>query len=83
MQEVRKILTGYVKANDLKAEAGGFVKLDPVLGELVPGQADTVGWEELQQAVLAKMSPGYSLQFGDKPAQVTLFISVNSRTIEH
>lgn len=80
VQEVRKILTGYVKANDLKAEAGGFVKLDPLLGELVPGKADTVAWEELQQAVLAKMSPGYSLQFGDKPAQVTHFIPVNLLT---
>ena len=74
VQEVRQILTNYVKDNDLKSEVGGFVKLDPLLGDLVPGKSDKASWEELQQCILSKMSPGYSLKFGDKPAQVSLHI---------
>ena len=70
MKEVRKILTDYVKKNDLKAETGGFIKMDPLLSDIVPGKAETMAWEDAQAAILAKMSPGYSLQFGDTPAQV-------------
>ena len=70
VQQVRKILTNYVKNNDLKAETGGLIKMDPLLGEIVPGKAEKMSWEDAQSAILAKMSPGYSLQFGDTPAQV-------------
>ena len=71
VQQVRQILTNYVKDNDLKSEVGGFVKLDPLLGDLISGKSDKASWEELQQSILSKMSPGYSLKFGDKPAQVS------------
>ena len=74
VQEVRQILTNYVKDNDLKSEVGGFVKLDPLLRDLIPGKSDKASWEELQQSILSKMSPGYSLKFGDKPAQVSRVI---------
>ena len=70
VQQVRKTLTNYVKTNDLKAETGGLIKMDPLLGEIVPGKAEKMSWEDVQTAILAKMSPGYSLQFGDTPAQV-------------
>ena len=48
VQEVRKILTNYVKENDLKAETGGYIKMDPLLGELVPGRAEQMAWEDVQ-----------------------------------
>ena len=60
VQEVRQILTNYVKDNDLKSEVGGFVKLDPLLRDLIPGKSDKASWEELLQCILSKMSPGYS-----------------------
>ena len=70
VQEVKKILTNYVKSNNLRAEAGGYVKLDEFLREVSSCRGETVSWEDLQQGILSRMSPGCSLQFGDKPAQV-------------
>ena len=65
-REVRKVMTNYVKANNLTSDTPGLVKRDALLSEIFPGKSE-VKWEELQQAILSKMSPGYSLQFGDKP----------------
>ena len=85
VQQVRQILTNYVKDNDLKSEVGEFVKLDPLLGDLISGKSDKASWEELQQSILSKMSPGYSLKFGDKPAQVSrvMFIIQPSPLLYH
>ena len=60
------MMTNYVKANNLTSDTPGLVKRDALLSEIFPGKTE-VKWEELQQAILNKMSPGYSLQFGDKP----------------
>ena len=58
-------MTDYVKAHSLTSDTPGLVKRDALLSEIFPGKTE-VKWEELQQAILSKMSPGYSLQFGDK-----------------
>jgi len=70
VQQIRQILTNYVKTNELKGDAGGFVKLDAVLKEISSCKGEQVAWEELQQNILSKMSPAYSLKFGDTPAQI-------------
>ena len=49
-----------------EAEASGKHVITVLLSEIFPGKNE-VKWEELQQAILSKMSPGYSLRFGDKP----------------
>ena len=59
-------MTDYVKAHSLTSDTPGLVKRDDVLSEIFPGKTE-VKWEELQQAILSKMSPGYSLQFGQQP----------------
>ena len=71
-QEVRQVLTEYVKANQLKSETPGMVRMDELLAEVVMAKGDNsskeIKWEELQQFTIAKMSPGYSLQFHGEPA---------------
>jgi len=71
-QQVKNVLIGYVKEKGLKSECGGLVRLDELLSELVLARGDNgckeVKWEQLQQFTLNKMSPGYSLKFGDQPA---------------
>ena len=62
-------MTNYVKTNSLTSESPGLVKLDGLLSEICTGKTE-VKWEELQQAIMSKMSPGYSLQFADKPPMV-------------
>ena len=62
-------MTNYVKTNSLTSESPGLVKLDSLLSEICTGKTE-VKWEELQQAIMSKMSPGYSLQFADKPPMV-------------
>ena len=59
-------MTDYVKAHSLTSDTPGLVKRDDLLSEIFPGKTE-VKWEELQQAILNKMSPGYSLQFGQQP----------------
>ena len=59
-------MTDYVKAHSLTSDTLGLVKRDDLLSEIFPGKTE-VKWEELQQAILSKMSPGYSLQFGQQP----------------
>ena len=59
-------MTNYVKANNLTSDTPGLVKRDEILSEIFPGKSE-VKWEDLQQAILSKMSPGYSLQFGQQP----------------
>ena len=59
-------MTDYVKAHSLTSDTPGLVKRDDLLSEIFPGKTE-VKWEELQQAILSKMSPGYSLQFGQQP----------------
>ena len=69
-RDVRKVMTNYVKTNSLTSDNGpGLVKLDTLLSEICSGKTE-VKWEELQQAIMSKMSPGYSLQFADKPPMV-------------
>jgi len=71
-QEVRQVLTEYVKANQLKSETPGMVRMDELLAEVVMAKGDNsskeIKWEELQEFTIAKMSPGYSLQFHGEPA---------------
>ena len=52
VQEVKKVLTNYVKTNNLRSEVGGFVKLDDLLREVVSCKSETMSWEDLQQATL-------------------------------
>ena len=66
MKDVGKVMTDYVKAHSLTSDTPGLVKRDDLLSEIFPGKTE-VKWEELQQAILSKMSPGYSLQFGQQP----------------
>ena len=66
VKDVRKVMTDYVKAHSLTSDTPGLVKRDDLLSEIFPGKTE-VKWEELQQAILSKMSPGYSLQFGQQP----------------
>lgn len=72
-QEVRHVLTEYVKTNELKSDTPGMVRLDELLAEVVLAKGDNsckeLKWEELQQFTITKMSPGYSLQFQGQPAQ--------------
>jgi len=73
-QEVRHVLTEYVKTNQLKSDTPGLVRLDELLAEVVLAKGDNsskeMKWEDLQQFVISKMSPGYSLQFqGQPPSQ--------------
>jgi len=71
-QEVRQVLTDYVKANQLKSDTPGLVRLDELLAEVVMAKGDNstkeLKWEELQQFIVSKMSPGYSMQFQGEPA---------------
>eukprot|EP00090_Calanus_glacialis_P008779 TRINITY_DN17125_c0_g1_i2.p1 TRINITY_DN17125_c0_g1~~TRINITY_DN17125_c0_g1_i2.p1 ORF type:complete len:597 (-),score=222.65 TRINITY_DN17125_c0_g1_i2:88-1878(-) len=71
-QEVRQVLTEYVKANQLKSDTPGMVRLDELLAEVVMAKGDNsskeMKWEDLQQFTISKMSPGYSLQFQGEPA---------------
>jgi len=71
-QEVKQVLTEYVKTNQLRSDTPGMVRLDELLAELVLAKGDNgskeMKWEELQQFTIGKMSPGYSLQFQGEPA---------------
>jgi len=71
-QEIRQVLTDYVKANQLKSSSPGMVVLDELLGDIVMAKGDNgskeLRWEELMQYIVGKMSPGYSLQFQGEPA---------------
>jgi len=72
-QQVRQVLTDYVKTNELKSDTPGMVRMDELLAEVVMAKGDNsskeMKWEELQQFTISKMSPGYSLQFQGQPAQ--------------
>ena len=65
-RDVRRVMTSYVKTHSLTSDTPGLVKLDGLLSEICTSKTE-VKWEELQQAIMSKMSAGYSLQFGDKP----------------
>jgi len=71
-QDVRQVLTDYVKTNQLKSDTPGLVRLDELLADVVMAKGDNsskeMKWEELQQFTISKMSPGYSLQFQGQPA---------------
>ena len=66
----RQVVTEYVKEKGLQDR--GQVRLDELLAEVVLAKGDNgtaaLRWEELVRFVVAKMSPGYSLQFQDQPA---------------
>ena len=66
----RQVVTDYVREKGLQEK--GQVRLDELLAEVVLAKGDngtaTMRWEELVRFVVAKMSPGYSLQFQDQPA---------------
>jgi len=72
VQEVKQVLTEYVKSNQLRSETPGMVRMDDLLAEIVLAKGDNstkeMKWEELQQFTISKMSPGYSLQFQGEPA---------------
>ena len=71
-QEVKQVLTEYVKSNQLRSDTPGMVRMDELLAEMVLAKGDNstkeMKWEELQQFTISKMSPGYSLQFQGEPA---------------
>ena len=62
-------MTNYVKTNSLTSDSGPGLVSDSLLSEICSGKTE-IGWEELQQEIMTKMSPGYSLQFGGKPPMV-------------
>ena len=67
--DVRKVVVEYVKEQQLQDQQE--VRLDSLLADLVLAKGDNgrvkVKWEEVVAGVVGKMSPGYSLQWGDQP----------------
>jgi len=72
-QQVRKLLTEYVKKHELQDQSDkGSVTLDKALTSLTArseGFVSSLRWDELHQRCLQKMSPGHLVAFrGEEPA---------------
>ncbi|KAG1697894.1 Eukaryotic translation initiation factor 2D [Nymphon striatum] len=72
--DVRKVVTDYVKKNELQNPKNGrFVKLDPHLTDAILNKNEynsisELQWEDINARMLAKMLPGYQMTFpGRKP----------------
>ena len=71
-QEVRKVLTEYVKSNELQDQTRrGMVTLDPILSDLVLNKGDyteRLPWEDLFARCVSKLSLAYEITFpGQQP----------------
>ncbi|CAL4122802.1 unnamed protein product, partial [Meganyctiphanes norvegica] len=72
-QEIRTVVTDYIKKHNLKAQGQNTVNVDPLLHEIVvnrkEGYKETLRWDEIFSRMLGKMSQAYRIT---KPGEVPI-----------
>lgn len=73
--DIRKVVTDYVKTNNLqKEDCKNEVLLDPILAEMLlvkaEGDRSTLKWDEIYSRLVNKMTPVYEVIFAGQPAVI-------------